>query len=115
LETFQVVVNDVLSASNSCYLNYQRWQNKLYLMNDAGTAWLGPVTLGSAQPPIENTRCRVDPAASSASGAGNTLTMSLRLTYKVSGSKTHWLLSGDANGSLSTPLWQSLGSSWIVP
>lgn len=115
LNSFQVVVNDVLSGSGACYLNYLRWQNKLYLMNDAGTQWLGPITPGSGDPAIENSKCRVDPGASSASASANTVTLSLRLTYKVSGVQTHWLQAEDAAQTLSTPNWQSFGSSWTVP
>jgi hypothetical protein len=41
------MVNPSISAFSSCFVFYNRGANALYLMNDAGTAFQGPITPGS--------------------------------------------------------------------
>jgi hypothetical protein len=109
LPSAQMLIGGTLSASGSCYLYYSRAANLLYLMNDAASAWTGPVSPGGAGT-VENSRCRVDAAASSVSGAGNNLTVNVRLSFKstFAGSKKLYMFTQD-NGGLTTG-WQQKGS-----
>lgn len=47
------------SQTNACVVAYTRADNALYLLNDAGTAWLGPNTVGVAGT-LQNTQCIID-------------------------------------------------------
>ena len=39
-----------VSGAAACYIYYERAAASISLINDAGTAWLGPVALGSSSP-----------------------------------------------------------------
>jgi hypothetical protein len=109
----QMVVNGSLSAVNGCYLNYSPGANKVWLLNDASTVWLGPVVLGSAAV-VENSQCRVNPAASSTLRSGANLTVNFSISFKpaFNGLKKVYMQTKD-NGGLGTG-WQPRGT-WTVP
>jgi hypothetical protein len=99
------------SAVNSCLAYYDQPGNLLFLLNDAGTAWLSaapgsPVTL-------QNQQCAIDVATSGASTSGNALTLSLALTFKPAfvGVKKVYLF---ASNGIQTSGWQARGD-WVVP
>jgi len=54
---------------------------QMYLRDDAGAQWLGPVAVGSSQT-IENSYCRLKGVGSSYSGAGNNLIWNVALEFK---------------------------------
>ena len=87
--------------------------NRLYLVQDSGTGWQGPLTPGQAGT-LQNTQCTLDGGASSVSAAGNNLTVNAALAFKAgfSGTKTVYLDAEDTSNKLSSG-WQSLGS-WTV-
>ena len=101
--------NGTQSTVNACYLHYVRATNTLQLMNDAGSAWLGPVTPGVAGT-LQNSQCVVDAGASTTTGAGNNLTVNLSLTFKpaFTGLKNTYMQVQDVSGTLAA--WQALGS-----
>ena len=82
-------------------------------MNDAGTNWLGPMTLGTTGT-LQNSQCSINVGSSSASGSGNTLTLNLPITFGSSfaGTQTIWMIAYD-NAGLSSG-WQSMGT-WSLP
>jgi hypothetical protein len=82
-------------------------------MNDAGNAWLGPVSLGSSAT-VQNSQCSINAAGSSASGTGNNLSVDLAITFKSGfhGSKRIYAFAQDASGLASG--WQQSGA-WTVP
>jgi hypothetical protein len=82
------------TAANSCYVAFLPRAKSLFLMNDAATGWLSPVTLGTTAT-LENTQCRINGPASSAAGAGTVQTLTLEIYFKSTfkGSKSI-LLSG---------------------
>ncbi len=98
---------------NACYFLYIPTANSLYLFNDAGTTWLGPMTLGVAGT-LQNTQCSVNVGSSSASGSGNNLTMNLAVTFTSSfaGTQTTFMKANDNGGQSSA--WQIMGS-WSIP
>jgi hypothetical protein len=79
ISSTQMDIGATLSATGSCYFYYARGSNALYLATDAG-AWQGPLTVGSAGT-LANSQCTVNAATSSVSASGDTLTLSLALTF----------------------------------
>ena len=101
-----------LSQAGACYLQYNHDQNTLWLRDDAGAAWLGPVSLG-ATATLQNSQCSVAAASSTASGSGTTLTLDVALTFKgeFAGTKNIYMYAADTSGLNSG--WQTRGS-WSV-
>jgi hypothetical protein len=113
LISVQFTVGQSISSTNSCNLAFGPQGNLLYLLNDARTAWLGPVVLGSSAT-LANSQCSVNIPGSSASGSGNTLTVDLAMNFAPSygGSKNLFLYALDKAGHNSG--WQTKGA-WTVP
>jgi hypothetical protein len=80
------------SLTDSCQIAYVRDGNYLTLMNDTGTQWLSPTPPGTPGT-ISNSNCTVDAGASSVSGAGNNLSVTVKLTFKQQyvGPHTSWM------------------------
>lgn len=104
-----VLIASSLTPSSSCYVHYNLAENSLRLRNDAGTGWLGPVTMGS-QAMLENSQCAINAAASSVNGANTDMTLRLAITFKpaYAGSKNIYMYVADTGGSSSG--WQLKGS-----
>lgn len=113
IETASALFHDTLAEAAACYVAWRRSQNGLWLRNDAGSGWLGPVTAGAAGT-LSNAQCVVNAAASAAAGAGNTLTLTLSLSFrpKFAGAKKIYLSAADSGGRASG--WQQRGT-WTVP
>ena len=76
-----VIINTTLLGARSVLRPVLPSSNTLYLANDSGTGWTGPVTLGQSGT-LQNSQCTVNTAASSASGSGNNLTLNLALSFQ---------------------------------
>ncbi len=73
-----IVINKVLNWANSCTVWYDLPSNNLYLWNGGG--WdISP--LGAGGTTLANSQCSLNGAASTMTGAGNTLTLNLALNY----------------------------------
>ena len=109
----QMIVNSSLNGTSACYTHYDRASNTLLLLNDAATAWSGPVTLGMAAS-VQNSQCTVNALGSSASGVGSNLTLNLALTFKAAfgGLKNVYMQTYDTGGLASG--WQQRGT-WSAP
>lgn len=99
------------SGAGTCTVSYTRGSGAVALQNDAGTGFLPAGAFGSGT--LSNSQCTVNLASSSASTSGNTLTMTLAITFNSSfaGAKSIFMLA-TSNGGASTG-WQSRGS-WTV-
>jgi hypothetical protein len=108
-----MLVNATLNGTAACYAHYDLPSNSVLLLNDAGTAWLGPVTLGTATT-LQNNQCTVNAQSSSASGVGTNVTVNLALTFKAafSGTKNLYMQTYDTGGLASG--WQQRGT-WTAP
>ena len=104
------MINSVLRQDGACYFQYNRGPNTLWLRNDACTAWVGPVTLGSPGT-IANSQCSVNLSGSSASGSGEDLAVTLQITFQAgfSGTKRVYQYAADTTG-LNSGWW--LTGSW---
>ena len=113
LSTNYLGFNSSLTWPGGCYSYFDRGANTLWLLNDAANAWQGPITPGAAST-LQNNQCTLNGAASSVSGSGNNLTVSLVLTFKpaFAGAKNTYMCALD-NGGLSSN-WQNMGT-WTVP
>jgi hypothetical protein len=102
------------TAVGSCVLQYLPQTNKLYLLNDAGSAFLAPVLLGSSNY-LNNSQCSVFAGAAAVSTAANTLTLSLPVTFPTStfGGMKNVNMHLEGGGGQSNPVWQTMGV-WSV-
>jgi hypothetical protein len=113
IATTQMLFHSTLTPSTGCYLQFQPGSGKLWLRNDAGTGWLGPVVAGTTAQ-LSNTRCSVDAAGSSWTGAGPDLTvrLAMRFTSRFQGARNIYMRATDKSGAGSG--WQKRGV-WSVP
>lgn len=98
------------SSAGSCLVHYDRAWARLYLINDAGTAWhMGALGSGT----LQNSQCAIDSSASSTSVSGNTVTLNLRVTFRpaFAGAKNIYMYAASTDGRNSG--WQTRGS-WTV-
>jgi peptidyl-prolyl cis-trans isomerase B (cyclophilin B) len=97
-----VVINSVLSSANAISLWYDAAANKLYVRNDANTAWLGGFAPGAESSVIENASCKVDCFETTVNGVGDTLQVNWRIEPKAptaGRSVKGWLYSMDSAGN----------------
>jgi hypothetical protein len=107
-----IVVNSVLSPSQSCYVYYAPALRSVWLANDAGNAWFGPSTLGTPTR-LQNSRCMVDAGRSSDLRTGETVILNLSISFPAgAGPKNLYFYAQDAAG-LATG-WQEMGA-WTAP
>jgi hypothetical protein len=80
-----VLINNFLDGIGACYVAYVPSINTVILVDDAGDAggpYAGAFTPGSGT--ASNSQCTVHGATSSVSHVGNTLTLTLDITFKTS-------------------------------
>ena len=100
------------SGADGAYAYYDLSSNKVYLRDDAGTAWIGGLQPGSDRT-IENSKVILRLVAMTVSGSGNTLEVKWALRFKrfVTGAKTIFVRVVDEGDAASG--WTTLGS-WTV-
>jgi hypothetical protein len=99
------------TAANSCLVYYDATTGQLNLINDGGTGWLSAALPGGAT--LQNASCAIALGSSSRVISGNTMTLTLALTFKpaFSGGKNVYMYA--TNGTLNSG-WQTRGT-WTVP
>jgi hypothetical protein len=104
-----VLFNNSVSLANGCYVRYLVSTKSLWLRDDSGTAWLGPVVMGSGGG-LSNSQCTLHAGNSSVEGAGATLTLEVSLTFSsaFNGAKTIFMQAVDEGGLSSG--WQVRGT-----
>lgn len=73
------MVNSVIDAANSCFIEYNPAANTFRLMNDAGTSWSDPIVAGSSS--RSNSRCTLAGTGAGSTRSGNILTVTLPITF----------------------------------
>ena len=110
------LVNDSFSGANACYVQFDNRPSSgyIYLANDDGSGWLGPIRPTSSDNPLTNRQCTVT-AQSSFSRNGNSLTVNLPLTFNnnpFTGLMGLWVYAADSQ-------WLNSGfpqeGTWTVP
>jgi hypothetical protein len=113
LSTAWVWINATFASTSndSCLLYYDRATGSINLLNDAGTTWMSG-TLGYAGA-LENTQCSVSLSQSFATITGNTLTLTLSMSYapRYAGTKHIYMYAANA-GSVNSG-WQDR-ALWTV-
>jgi len=101
-----------LGATHSCMVRYDRAAATLSLRDDTGV-WQTPTpfAMGGTQ---QNTYCRVDFSGSSASMSGQTLTLNVKISFKVAydGTKNIYAYASTNSGAITD--WQQIGT-WTIP
>ena len=110
----RMMINTVVGWANSCGTRYLQSTNQLFLINDAGNGWFGPITPG-ATANLQNSHCILDAATSSAAISGNNLTINFSVTFapSFSGRKNIYLLALDTVNSVNSPA--TLLGTWNPP
>jgi hypothetical protein len=105
-------INATGANANSCLVSYMPSNNYIYLLDDAGTAYLPGAPVGSSAT-LQNSQCSVDVQQSGSQGSGNNLTLyvALNFTTAYSGNKSIYMGAVDNSGANSG--WRILGS-WTV-
>jgi hypothetical protein len=101
LTLIKSIINTSASGANACYVIYYPSSNRMFLYNDAGNSPLTPgITPGDANT-VSNSQCTLSGSGSSASPAGNTLTLSAALSFtsKFAGQKGVYLYAQGSNGN----------------
>ena len=104
----QIIVNNPLTAANGCYIYLSRAANELFLTNNAGTAWQGPITMGQSAT-LQNSQCTINGATSSATGSGNNLTLNVAITFQAAFSGSKGIYIEVYDGTLDTG-WGQIGT-----
>lgn len=107
-----LLVHSQARADSACFLFFNRPANTLQLLNDAGTIWSAPITVGAGT--LANSQCAVSGAGSSTALSGNNLTVNFALTFPAAfaGDRNVYLLGIDSSGANSN--WWLTGT-WTVP
>lgn len=92
------------SGADGLYAYYNQNNGRVFLCDDEGTSWQPGVSLGSATT-LENARVTLHPADMSASGLGNTLTVTWTVTFKS-------VVTGDKYGYMNVTDDDNLRSGW---
>ena len=104
----QALFNTLLGAANACWLWVDPVHAAAYLANDAGTQFVGPITLGTSAT-LQNSQCTLNGSGSSAILSGNIATVNLALTFlpAFTGPKNSY---GFAQSTTGLSGWQRVGT-----
>ena len=116
LKASYMLINTTQSGVNAAYVLYDGAANKLFLRDDANSAWLGGFAPGSANT-IENARVKVNCAGTAIAGAGNELSVNWRLEFKplMQGRKCGiWIYAADS-ANLATGFDRKGEVTFVIP
>ena len=114
LQTLWGLTNSALDGRGACYFAYFAPSNTLFLIPDDGNGAQSPSISFTGSNTIENSQCRINAFGSVVSRNGNTLSLSLNITYKsaFSGPKIIWTAASTLSNIISQ--WKASGA-WQVP
>jgi hypothetical protein len=109
LASAQVIVNATQSGASSCYVWVTPGTGAVWLANDTGASWPGPLTL-STSGTLQNSQCAVNVGESSAALSGNTYTLNLAISFQAgfTGTKNIYSYATSLPGLNSN--WQTVGT-----
>jgi uncharacterized repeat protein (TIGR01451 family) len=115
LQTVWALINTAIDGRAACYVAYYRPANRLYLYPDNGDGTQAGNIVLTGNNTISNSQCTVSALGASVQAAGNTLTLSLPISFKSSfaGFKGAWL-AAQTTGGAQTSAWQAMGA-WTLP
>jgi len=112
-----LLVGNFIDGRSACYLAYVASTNSLLLVDDGGDAggpFAGGMVLNGAAGAIQNSQCSVNGVGSSAAKSGNTLTLTLNITFKspFAGNLIVWVAGRDQASGNNTD-WQAMGTTTV--
>lgn len=115
LGVVNVLINRALDGGNACYIAYSRPFGLLFLVADGGTAegLLGPLIPGSAGS-VSNSQCTISGPGTSAVISGNSLTLTLAVSYSASFRGNRVIYTAAQSVSNISSGWQTMGAA-LVP
>jgi len=105
-----VLVNSAIDGRHACYLAFVPGSESVFLVDDAGDAagpYSGMVIPGSGT--VSNSQCSIGAAGSSVAGSGNTLTLTLAITFSP-GFAANQVFYLAARSTTLNSVWQAVGS-----
>jgi hypothetical protein len=102
-------VHNSTAYPNGCAVRYDQAANRLYLVNDTGSAWLGPIVPGSATT-LANSQCQLNGASSGVVRSGTDLTLNVSLTFAATYSGTKNVYGRASNVGAFDSNWQPKGT-----
>jgi len=115
LQTVWALFNTALDGRAACYIAYYRPGNQVYLDPDNGDGNAATSIPLTGNNTVSNSQCTVSAQGSQVQSSGNTLTVTLAITFKpaFAGFKGVWLAAQTLNAVATSP-WQSLGAE-VIP
>jgi sugar lactone lactonase YvrE len=115
LGVVNVLINRALDGGNACYIAYSRPFGLLFLVRDGGTAegLIGPLIPGSAAS-VSNGQCTISGQGTSAVISGNSLTLTLAVSFAASFRGNRVIYTAAQSVSNITSGWQTMGAA-LVP
>ena len=109
------LINTAIDGRAACYVAYYRPGNQLYLYPDNGDGTQATNIVLTGNNTIGNSQCTISAHGASVQTSGNTLTVTLPITFKTgfAGFKGAWV-AAQTMGAAQTSAWQALGA-WVVP
>jgi hypothetical protein len=112
-----LLANNFIDGRQACYLAYAAPTSALLLVDDAGDAggpFAGSLTLNGSAATLRNSQCSVSGTGSSAVKSGNSLTLTLNITFSAgfAGNRILWIAGRDGADGNNTN-WQAMGT-WSV-
>lgn len=112
-----LLINASIDGRLACYLAYVASSNSLILTGDSGDpggSYAGSMTLNGGTAGIANSQCSVNGSGSSAAPSGNSLALTLNLTFQpgFAGNRVLYAAGRDGQGGNNTG-WQPVGT-WTV-
>lgn len=108
-----VFIGTNMGAPNQCYLDYAPGTRTLSLLSSDTTHWISS-KIGTSTS-IQNSVCSVNLNGVTATGSGNTLTLTIPVNFsknRYAGVQGIWTFGADSGGTVAN--WQNQGS-WNVP
>lgn len=114
LQTVWGLINTALDGAGACYFAYSAPGNALVLVPDNGNGSQAQSIPLPGSGSIENSQCRINAFGSVVNRTGDTLSLSLNVTFKngFSGPKVIWTAASTLTGAVSP--WRAAGA-WLLP
>lgn len=115
LGVVNILINRALDGGNACYIAYSRPFGLLFLVRDGGTAegLIGPLVPGTAGT-ISNSQCSISGQGTSAVVSGNSLTLTLAVSFAASFRGNRVIYTAAQSVSNVSSGWQTMGAA-LVP
>jgi len=113
IEVANILINNAIDGRHACYLAFVRSSGSLFLVDDAGDAagpYSGTVIPGGAS--VNNSQCTAGGPGSTFSASGNTLTLTIPITFTHGFAGNRLFFLAGRNNTLNSG-WQAVGSAAV--